>query len=259
MPEGDTIHHAANRIRPVLEGRVPDEIVHAAAPPRRRPLARAARRTRGATRRGARQAPAPALRGRSRPALAPAHDRQLGRPPAGARWRRAPRRAWLVMRAAGGEVVQFDGPLLELLTEARARSDPQLAGPRPGRARRALRRARGDPAPARRRPDAAVRRRPDRPAHDRRDRQHLEVGVLLRRRRRPVEAGRRDRRGDRRSPRSASPASTWRSRRATASSRGRARSTGAPASRARAAARRSAAPARASRTARPTGARECQR
>jgi endonuclease VIII len=27
MPEGDTIHHAANRIRPVLEGRVPDEIL----------------------------------------------------------------------------------------------------------------------------------------------------------------------------------------------------------------------------------------
>ena len=35
MPEGDTIHHAANRIRPVLEGRVPDEIAHAAAPARR--------------------------------------------------------------------------------------------------------------------------------------------------------------------------------------------------------------------------------
>src|SRR5919106_307788 len=26
VPEGDTIHHAASRIRPVLEGRVPDEI-----------------------------------------------------------------------------------------------------------------------------------------------------------------------------------------------------------------------------------------
>ena len=41
MPEGDTIHYAANRIRPVLEGRVPDEIAHAAAAPRARPLARA--------------------------------------------------------------------------------------------------------------------------------------------------------------------------------------------------------------------------
>src|ERR1700751_3590634 len=27
MPEGDTIAYAANRMRPVLEGRVPDEIV----------------------------------------------------------------------------------------------------------------------------------------------------------------------------------------------------------------------------------------
>ena len=26
MPEGDTIHHAANRIRPVLEGHVPDAL-----------------------------------------------------------------------------------------------------------------------------------------------------------------------------------------------------------------------------------------
>ena len=26
MPEGDTIHYAANRIRPVLDGRVPDAI-----------------------------------------------------------------------------------------------------------------------------------------------------------------------------------------------------------------------------------------
>ena len=26
MPEGDTIHHAANRIRPVLEGKIPDAI-----------------------------------------------------------------------------------------------------------------------------------------------------------------------------------------------------------------------------------------
>ena len=26
MPEGDTIHYAAHRMRPVLEGRVPDEL-----------------------------------------------------------------------------------------------------------------------------------------------------------------------------------------------------------------------------------------
>ena len=27
MPEGDTIHYAANRIRPILEGHVPDELL----------------------------------------------------------------------------------------------------------------------------------------------------------------------------------------------------------------------------------------
>jgi endonuclease-8 len=47
---------------------------------------------------------------------------------AGARWRRSPRRAWLVLERGGREVVQFDGPVLELLTEARARNDPRLAG-----------------------------------------------------------------------------------------------------------------------------------
>ncbi len=42
-------------------------------------------------------------------------------------WRRAPRRAWLVLRRDGHEVVQFDGPVLELITEGRARFDQRLA------------------------------------------------------------------------------------------------------------------------------------
>jgi endonuclease-8 len=46
--------------------------------------------------------------------------------PHGARWRRAPRRAWLVIRAGEREVVQFDGPLLELMTEPRTRFDLRL-------------------------------------------------------------------------------------------------------------------------------------
>ena len=45
----------------------------------------------------------------------------------GQRWRRSPRRAWLVLRARGHEVVEFDGPVLELMTEARTRFDPRLA------------------------------------------------------------------------------------------------------------------------------------
>src|SRR5206468_10992350 len=45
----------------------------------------------------------------------------------GARWRRSPKRAWLVLRAAGHDVVQFDGPVLELMTASRARFDQRLA------------------------------------------------------------------------------------------------------------------------------------
>ncbi|MEX2193667.1 MAG: hypothetical protein WD844_00135 [Thermoleophilaceae bacterium] len=37
----------------------------------------------------------------------------------GRRWRRSPRRAWLVIRAPEHEVVQFDGPVLELMTDER--------------------------------------------------------------------------------------------------------------------------------------------
>ncbi|MBA3305774.1 MAG: Fpg/Nei family DNA glycosylase [Thermoleophilaceae bacterium] len=43
------------------------------------------------------------------------------------RWRRAPRRAWLVIRTDAGEVVQFDGPVLELMTDSRTRFDQRLA------------------------------------------------------------------------------------------------------------------------------------
>jgi endonuclease-8 len=45
----------------------------------------------------------------------------------GGRWRRAPSRAWLVLRADGQEVVQYDGPVLELMTTGRRRFDQRLA------------------------------------------------------------------------------------------------------------------------------------
>ena len=45
----------------------------------------------------------------------------------GERWRRAPRRAWLVLRTREHEVVQFDGPVLELMTESRTRFDQRIA------------------------------------------------------------------------------------------------------------------------------------
>ena len=179
VPEGDTIHYAANRIRPILEGRVPDEI---ATPHPRFAHDRWPER----------------LAGRAVDAV-DAHGKHLflrfegeltihshlrmtgswGVYERGARWRRSPRRAWLVIARAGHEVVQFDGPVLELMTEARTRFDQRIAGLGPDilapRARRAA-----DPAPAARgRPDAADRRRAARPAHGRRHRQPLEGRGLL--------------------------------------------------------------------------------
>jgi endonuclease-8 len=127
MPEGDTIRYAANRMRPVLEGRVPDEIV---TPQRRHAMDRWPER----------------LTGRAIRTI-DAHGKHLflhfdgdlvlhshlrmtgvwGTYERGRRWGRSPGRAWLVLRTPSHEVVEFDGPLLELLTESRARFDRRLA------------------------------------------------------------------------------------------------------------------------------------
>jgi endonuclease VIII len=48
--------------------------------------------------------------------------------PPGRRWPRGRHRAWLVIRTPKAEVVQFDGPVLELMTESRARFDQRIAG-----------------------------------------------------------------------------------------------------------------------------------
>jgi endonuclease-8 len=45
----------------------------------------------------------------------------------GQRWRRSARRAWLVIRTEDHEVVEFDGPVLELMTDSRTRFDRRLA------------------------------------------------------------------------------------------------------------------------------------
>jgi endonuclease VIII len=127
VPEGDTIHHAANRIRPLLAGRVPDEI--------RTPHPRFAR-DRWPERLAGRAVEAVDAHGkhlllRFEGGLAiHSHLRMTGLWGTyrdGERWRRSARRAWLVLRAGGGEAVQFDGPVLELLSAARVRNDPRLA------------------------------------------------------------------------------------------------------------------------------------
>ena len=47
--------------------------------------------------------------------------------PRGRRWGKSPRRAWLVIRTDEHEVVQFDGPVLELMTDSRTRFDRRIA------------------------------------------------------------------------------------------------------------------------------------
>jgi endonuclease-8 len=43
-------------------------------------------------------------------------------------WPRSHRRAWLIIRRDDALVVQFDGPVLELMTEGRTRFDQRIAG-----------------------------------------------------------------------------------------------------------------------------------
>jgi endonuclease-8 len=127
MPEGDTIHHAASRIRAVLAERVPEKILT----PNPRP---AADRWPGL------------LAGRAVCSV-DAHGKHLflrfegdltlhshlrmtgawGVYREGQRWRRTPRRAWLVLRVGAWQVVEFDGPVLELMRDSRTRLDRRLA------------------------------------------------------------------------------------------------------------------------------------
>jgi endonuclease VIII len=127
VPEGDTIHHAAKRVRGALLGRAIESIE---TPHPRHGLDRWPER----------------LAGRA-VASVDAHGKHLflrfdgdltlhshlrmtgkwGVYRHGERWRRSPRRAWLVIRTADHAVVQFDGPVLELMTESRTRFDRRLA------------------------------------------------------------------------------------------------------------------------------------
>ena len=127
MPEGDTIHYAANLIRPVLEGQVPDaiETPHPRFGANRWP-----------ERLGGKAVESVHAHGKhlflrfEGDLTIHSHLRMTGAwgiHDAGRRWKRATRHAWLVIRRAGTAVVQFDGPLLELLAEPRRRFDRRLA------------------------------------------------------------------------------------------------------------------------------------
>jgi endonuclease-8 len=127
MPEGDTIRWTAKRIRPVLEGRVPDQIL---TPQQRHgrdrwPERLAGRAITSVDTHGKHLL----LRFEGRLALH-SHLRMTGSWGVygdGQPWRRPRRRAWIVLRAGQHEVAEFDGPVLELLTDGRTRFDRQLA------------------------------------------------------------------------------------------------------------------------------------
>jgi endonuclease VIII len=127
MPEGDTILSAARRLGAAL---VDKRIVEIATPQPRHALDRWAERLEG---RAVRTVDAHGkhlfIRFEGDLTLH-SHLRMTGRWGVyrrGERWRRSPRRAWLVIRTDEHEVVQFDGPVLELMTDSRTRFDQRLA------------------------------------------------------------------------------------------------------------------------------------
>jgi endonuclease-8 len=128
MSEGDTVHHAANRIHAALAGRVPEQILtphprHAAD---RWPERLAGRAVAGAQARGKHLL----VRFEGGETLY-SHLRMTGTwgvYERGRSWHRAQHKAWLVMRTGEWEVVQFDGPVLELMSDLRVRSDRRIAG-----------------------------------------------------------------------------------------------------------------------------------
>jgi endonuclease-8 len=127
VPEGDTIAYAANRMRPVLEGRVPDQIE---TPQRRHALDRWPQRLAGRAVRSVDTHGKHLLMRFEGGLVLHSHLGMTGVwavYAAGRRWGRSASRAWIVLRSLGQEVVEFDGPLLELITDGRARLDQRLA------------------------------------------------------------------------------------------------------------------------------------
>jgi endonuclease VIII len=127
VPEGDTIAYAAQRMRPVLEGFVPDAI---RTPHPRHALDHWPERLGGRAVTEIRTHGKHLLIAFDGGLVLHSHLRMTGAwgvYAPGARWGRSARRAWLVLERGGDQVVQFDGPVLELLTEGRARSDQRLA------------------------------------------------------------------------------------------------------------------------------------
>src|SRR3954453_20071177 len=127
MPEGDTIHNAARRVGAALVG---SPIRSIETPQERHALDRWPERLAGG---GVRSVDAHGkhLFVRFDNGLTLHSHLRMGGAwgvyPRGGRWHRPPCRAWLVIRTDDPEVVQFDGPVLELMTDGRTRFDQRLA------------------------------------------------------------------------------------------------------------------------------------
>jgi endonuclease VIII len=127
VPEGDTIHSAARRVGAALVGK---PIVSIETPQPRHAMDRWPERL------GGRAVRAVDARGKhlfirfDGDLTLHSHLRMTGLWSVhrrGERWRRSARRAWLVIRTDEHEVVEFDGPVLELMTDSRTRFDRRLA------------------------------------------------------------------------------------------------------------------------------------
>jgi endonuclease-8 len=117
MPEGDTIAYAARRMRPVLEGHVPDLI---RTPHPRHAMDRWPERLAGRAVGEIRTHGKHLFIVFEGNLVIHSHLRMTGTwgvYAPGRRWGRSPRLAWLVLERGGTEVVQFNGPVLELLTD----------------------------------------------------------------------------------------------------------------------------------------------
>ncbi|HEX4436093.1 MAG TPA: DNA-formamidopyrimidine glycosylase family protein [Solirubrobacteraceae bacterium] len=128
MPEGDTIHRAAERIRTALGGRTMERVE---TPQARHRHDGWSERLTGCELR-----------------VVDAHGKHLflrfaggwtlhshlrmsgswGVGREGMASRRPRGRAWLILAAGGWEAIQYGGPVLELMRDTRARTDPRLAG-----------------------------------------------------------------------------------------------------------------------------------
>jgi endonuclease-8 len=157
MPEGDTIHHIARRVRVALEGQVPDEIVtpHARLKAEHWPEQLAGRRVEAVQARGKHLlihfegdlVIHSHLRMHGSWSVFAEGARDATTRPLG--WGRGA--DWLVIRRGTVHVVQRRGPVLELMSSAKLRLDsrltmlgPDIVAETPFDRERVLRRLRGD-------------------------------------------------------------------------------------------------------------------